>query len=342
MTDPVSHSHDRDTVLIASRWYYRLRAQPTSADLAAFETWRAADPHNAQAYAEAEKGAAWAQNLKDTPEILALRNETLNRVTVNQPARGGRWAIAAGIAATLAIGGFWGLSRTSGLFDGSSGPRIAAADMQTYRTRVGERMSVTLADGSVVHLNTQSVVQVGYTKAERRLTLVDGQALFEVAKAPQRPFIVTAQNRTVTALGTQFDVRVDPSRLQIALVEGTVVVRNSRSPTAVETRLKPNDVMRFSGNQVSLTHFPSLRSLISWKDGLVVFENTPLAEAVDELNRYTPHPIVIGDARAGSIKISGSFPTGKTDNFLEAVQLLFPVQAAEGAGDTVVLRYSGS
>lgn len=341
MTEPASHPREQGADVAAARWYDRLHAHPTSADIAAFEAWRATKPDNAKAYAEIEQSATLVRDLKDMPALLVLRNETLNRVAANRSVRGGRWAIAAGIAATLAIGGFWGLAQTSGLFGGSSAPQIAAADIQTYRTRLGERMSVTLADGSVVHLNTQSIVQVGYTKTERRLTLVGGQALFEVAKAPQRPFIVTAQNRTVTALGTQFDVRLDQSRLQIALVEGTVIVRNSPSPNAAATKLKPNDVMRFAGNQVSLTHFSSLRSLISWKDGLILFESTPLTEAVEELNRYTPHPILIGDAKAGAIKVSGSFPTGKTANFLEAVQLLFPVKAMKDKDDNIVLRYAG-
>lgn len=351
MTDPAAPSPDQgfdqdmadDSAFVASRWYYRLGAQATPDDRAVFEKWRAADPSNAAAFARVEHGAEQVQKAKDTPEILALRNETLNRLAMNRAHRGRRWLVAAGIALTLGIGSFWGLSQNIDLGGGSSSaPQIAAADVHTYHTRLGERMSVTLADGSVVHLNTQSAVRVSYTPQERRLTLESGQALFEVAKAPHRPFIVTAGDRTVTALGTKFDIRLDPSRLQIALVEGVVVVRNGSSPTEDATTLRPNEVMRLSGNQASLTQFSSLRSFISWKDGLVMFENTPLAEAVDELNRYAPRPIVIGDPRAASIKISGSFPTDKTANFLDAVQYLFPIKALnDNANNTITLRYIG-
>lgn len=332
-----------DTAVVASRWYYRLRARHTPGDRTASEKWRMIDPSHAAAFARVERGAELVRDVKDSPEIRALRNETLNRLAMDRAHRAQRWLVAAGIAVTLGIGSFWGLSQRTDLLGGApSTPQIAAADFHTYHTRLGERMSVTLADGSVVHLNTQSTVRVSYTPEERRLTLEGGQALFEVAKAPQRPFIVTAGDRTVTALGTKFDVRLDQSRLQIALVEGAVVVRNGSSPAAVSTTLKPNEVMRLAGNQVSLTQFSNLRSFISWKDGLVMFENTPLVEAVDELNRYTPRPIVIGDAKAGSIKISGSFPTDKTANFLEAVQFLFPIKVLDdGENNSITLRYAG-
>src|SRR5690606_12600450 len=121
--------------------------------------------------------------------------------------------------------------------------RYAMAGDTLYRTAVGERLAVTLDDGSVLTLNTDSRALVQYGDGIRGVTLEKGQALFEVAKNPELPFVVTAAGRKVTALGTAFDVRVTDDRLAVTLIEGRVAVEPTAPSSAIKerTELAPGD-----------------------------------------------------------------------------------------------------
>ncbi len=98
-----------------------------------------------------------------------------------------------------------------------------------YSTDIGERRSITLADGSTVDLNARSKLRIEFSSAERRVELLDGQALFQVAKDKQRPFIVHSGDATVRAVGTQFDVYRKDSGTTITVLEGRVAVYLQRA-----------------------------------------------------------------------------------------------------------------
>src|SRR5690606_5015875 len=139
------------------------------------------------------------------PEVRRMRETALASAS-RSPVRWRPAAAAAMLAATLGAG-VW-ISRTPA----DPGPppvREAAPAAKRYATKVGERLNVRLEDGSIVALNTATVLEVAYSPGRRDVRLVRGQALFEVARNHDRPFIVTAGDRRVTALGTAFDVRVD-------------------------------------------------------------------------------------------------------------------------------------
>jgi transmembrane sensor len=103
--------------------------------------------------------------------------------------------------------------------------RITGGDStEQYTTAVGQRSTITLRDGSSVELNARTRVKVDFTETRRSVELVDGQALFHVAKNPHRPFIVRAGNREIVAIGTAFDVRVDAAYLRVTLIEGKVAI----------------------------------------------------------------------------------------------------------------------
>src|SRR5690606_6140981 len=141
-----------------------------------------------------------------------------------------RRAVVAGIAAlVLSLGGVAFLRQ-------SEGPRPLAT--QAFRTVVGQQEAVTLPDGSTVTLNTDTRVRT-VADSEKRLVYLDrGQAFFQVAKDPRRPFVVTAGGRTVTAVGTAFDVRVDEGTFRVVLVEGRVRVEAAR-PASVRSPDSP-------------------------------------------------------------------------------------------------------
>lgn len=323
----------RDATTAAAEWHGRLKDGARQSTAEQFEEWLAADPANAPAYAEVEQTADWIRSFKDAPELLALRHETLSR----QVMRSGRWefrsAVAACLAAVIAVGSAGWLA--FGAWDRQPADTALDAPTRSYATRMGERTDLQLPDGSMVRLNARSAVQITYSAGQRSLKLIRGQALFKVAKDLTRPFVVVAGDERITALGTEFDVRMArTSGLRVALVEGKLAVEGKGQATTI---LKPNDVLQSVGSHVSVSHVADLRSLVSWTNGVLMFTNTPLAEAVEELNRYSATPIMLDDPSLGSIKISGTFRAGQSRQFLEAVELAFPVRISRDTDTQIVL-----
>lgn len=327
-------------MIAASRWHERLGADPQPADQEAFEVWRSADPEHAAAFARLEQIVALGRSVGSEPEIMALRHETLARVVMRERTSL-RWPVLTGLAASLVLAGgamWWTMSVAPKPGPPLAAPKVVEATVRSFDTQVGERLNVTLEDGSQLHLDTGTTVQVQYTAETRRLTLMRGQAMFDVAKEPARPFIVAVAGRTVTALGTQFSIRYDDRSMAVALVEGVVKVAKPGDDPAHDVTMRPNDRLVADGQRVSLRHYDDLGRFISWTRGVVQFDNVTLSDAVRELNRYTATPLLV-DARAGTIRISGSFPTNGSLAFAEAMQAAFPVRALRSAGGQIFLSY---
>jgi transmembrane sensor len=276
--------------------------------------------------------------------MLALRHEALSRTVVHGAQVKRFAAVAAVAAAFLAAVGTWTLGGVGELAHNpahvASATKPAAVEPTTYQTAVGERLTIALPDGSSATLNTASRLRLAYSSAERRLILEQGQALFHVAKGQARPFIVQALNRMVTAHGTTFDVRIQPDqKVKVSLLEGAVTVADTLAPSAPATQLRPNDVLVASNDEVEVSRQPQIEREVSWRNGLVIFEDESLADAVTELNRYVRTPIVLQDERLRQIRVSGAFRTGETGAFVEALQLSFPVRVTERDNVRIALAY---
>jgi transmembrane sensor len=207
-------------------------------------------------------------------------------------------------------------------------------------TGVGEQRLVTLEDGTRVYLNTRTRLVVHYGQQVRRVELTEGEALFDVAKRADWPFIVSAGERVVSALGTSFVVRHEENRLAVTLVEGKVAVgpqqddslvpfpagaraisTNTSSVQAVEGvyTLLPGERLTFSsGGSVRLDH-PSIEHLTAWRRGQVILDDTSLADAAAEMNRYNERQIVIESSAAHRLLVSGLFQAGDSSSFARAV-----------------------
>jgi transmembrane sensor len=204
-----------------------------------------------------------------------------------------------------------------------------------YQTAVGERLSVTLEDGSRVTLNTDSVLRPSFDVHERRVVLERGQALFEVAKDTVHPFVVETAQRRFVAVGTAFDVRIDGDRVQVTMLEGTVrVERGGPGETATITAGEQLTVLDERQDRIQVAE-PD--RVTSWRHGQVVFEDARLADAVAEINRYSPVQIELADGALGDLRISGAFATGRPTVFVEAMTTYFPVDATNVDDDTVLL-----
>ncbi len=327
---------DQAIRLAAAQWHARLNDRSSPHDLRRFNSWLAADARHAAAYVEVERAAEKVRALAQAPEILALRDETHARLAARRPRASWQLPrIAAALALVVLVGGLaWMESEPARRGNGTV---AIAATGKIFQTGADERIDVRLADGSRVRLNTQSKVRISYTEGARQVALLEGQALFDVAKNPRRPFTVTARGDSVTALGTLFDVRLDEQRLRVALVEGAVVVRSGSRDVAT---MKPNDVLVIQGGRAVVSHYADMRRFVSWQDGLMVFDNTPLSEAVAELNRYEKRPIVLGDARVGSIRVSGTFEVGHSAEFLTSIEQILPVRVVQKTPEMIVISYA--
>jgi len=184
---------------------------------------------------------------------------------------------------------------------------------------------VALADGSHLILDTGSRVSVRFTGERRTVALTQGQAMFEVARDAGRPFVVRAGDTEVTALGTRFDVRRSGAGARVILVEGRVAVRK---PAASDTRwsLSPGQQLLTSAPRPRVAPVNVVAST-SWSAGRLTFDDTPIAVAVAEVNRYSRSPIVLQDARLASVPVSGVFNVGDIDGFVAALSDLYGLDA---------------
>lgn len=293
-----------------------LRAQ----DERAFQAWLDRDPSHRAATAKVERYWNMLGGIAEEPEILALTERRAR--TIKRPMRLLRGiALAASIVVAAGLG--WSL-RDSGWLQ--TGPDIVVpANLvyeQTIRTSVGQRTVITLADGSTVTLDTDSVLRTLQTADERALMLERGRAYFVVAKDPARPFFVTAAGKTVIATGTEFAVDVgSDTRMTVTLVEGSVRVESPgddvRRPQSVE--LKPGWKL-IAGNELK-TMRVNLERDIGWTSGRLHFMNETLGRAAEAMNRYSNKKIVIRDPEIRERPIIGNFRAGDIDAFVRAVGL---------------------
>jgi len=207
-------------------------------------------------------------------------------------------------------------------------------------TAIGEQRTLALEDGTRVYLNTNTRAVVHYDKAARRVDLQSGEALFEVAKRADWPFIVTAGDKQIRALGTEFIVRRDELDLTVTLVEGKVTVtpvKEGGTAVAPDARIMtPGQRLTFAQGATPKLDNPSLEKVTAWQRGQVAFDNTPLADAVADMNRYNTSKIVIEAPGAGSIPISGIFRAGDSTNFAQAVARAYRLHVLSRAKDIVL------
>lgn len=313
-----------------------LAGEPDARTLARFEAWKAIHPSHAETYALIATTDLRIRTFRNDPDILALRHEALARASLGRRRRQSDqrrlWgAMAAAVALSLAPVALWVAQVRH------AAPETPAAS-PTYSTEVGQRMILTLADGSHVTLNTASRLRVAYTATERRLYLDAGQAWFEVAHDADKPFNVIAGGQQVTAHGTQFDVRLKPGAVQVLLVEGKVSVASSTSgDRTASAMLSPNDLLTVDADGVRVQRIGDPGAVEGWRDGVVVFDDTPLSEAVREINRYATRPLVLNVERTGRLRVSGVYRIGGEAVFAEALEEALGLSVDRRSPDHITL-----
>lgn len=318
MTEPTAMdacmTHPDDLFDEASAWYYRLQAEDASAqDRDDFAAWIARGPQQAQ---------AWAEVLA----LLGALREPARQLREVERARWRRpklraWASAA--AVLLAVGA---------LTLSSPWPDRWRAD---YATTTGESRNLTLADGSQLQLNTDTAVQIDLGQDERRVRLLRGEAWFEVSADAARPFVIRSGEGWVKVVGTRFSVSRQDGQTRVRVAQGKVQVSAGGEQTVL---LEPGRGVEYRDAQLAAVHEIDGAAEFAWRQRQLVFRQQPLAEVVDELNRYWPgQTLVLGEALRQR-KVSGVFEIDKPDAVLKALKHTLGLDAEQYTPWLRVLR----
>jgi transmembrane sensor len=217
----------------------------------------------------------------------------------------------------------------------------APVDASHYRTALGEVRTLPLADGSRATLASASGIDVRLSAQARDVALTSGEALFEVAKDPRRPFAVAAEGYRAVAVGTRFSVRRDNRDLRVVVTEGTVRLETPASATGAtpSVLLPAGSVALVRGGTLLVRSLPlaDAQRLLDWREGLLAFRDAPLSEVAAEFNRYNARKLVVADAEAGALRVGGSFRWDNAEGFVRLLEAGFPVRAEVGA-DRIVLH----
>jgi transmembrane sensor len=299
---------------LAAEWVARPRADLSAQERADLDTWLEADPRHLGAYAKAEAVLARLDQAGAAgPDALRLDTTTPPATPIKR-----RMVLVGSVAAGLAV------------LSGGATMLWSWLGEERYSTRIGETKEAVLSDGSVVTLNTNSQVLVKYSKATREIRLVQGEALFDVAKNKRRPFIVSAGDTQVRAVGTSFTVRMLPGQpVQVLVREGLVEIKRPDVPQAPPVRIAANSVALAPPQApISTQSVPRIQVArgLAWREGHIAFDNEPLADAAREFARYSDIEIRVAPELENQT-ITGLYLSNDPVGFAKAVAISLNLRA---------------
>jgi transmembrane sensor len=304
---------DELSVKQAIEWMVRLHSgEATPADHQACSSWRAARPAHEQ---------AWSRLQALTTRVQSLPSDLSHATLGDSPARrkyNRRFALK-----TLSI-----VCGVGSLAWGSQALLPWRSMLASYASDIGEQRQVTLADGTAVHLNTQTAFDADYSDSRRRIRLYRGELLITTAHDPAsryRPFIVETRFGDIQALGTEFRVWDQGTSVLVAVFEGAVEIRRQQPGEAVRLDAGQQTVFSAGGLLSRVNIVPADTDGIAWTEGMIVADRMRLGELVAQLDRYLPGRIRCDDAVA-DLWISGVFPLNQPAKVLAAVARTLPVK----------------
>jgi transmembrane sensor len=266
----------------------------------------------------------------EDPKVIPLRPRMLDttRDVLSTRRHTSALAVAALVVLGLGVLAWWNSTRVA--------QRVLAPDTVAtlhFETRHGEQQTHHLPDNSVLHLNTDSAVTISYEKSERIVMLTSGEADFEVAHEPRRPFRVLAGSAEVVDVGTQFDVRLKHDSTVVTVIEGRVAVGPSsllRGGAASSHEPLARFVDLGADQQISVAQgaWPAAPIAVvahrtaSWLRREISFDHEPLERVATEFNRYASKPIEIDTPALRDLQISGVFRTDDIDAFIAFLRSL--------------------
>ncbi len=337
----VSLRPTENETLEAADWLAKLdRGDLTAEEKAAFRRWLSEDPRNKDA-------------IKDAASLWFGLNEPLSRLGAMDVRAD--LGVKDDLSPLAAFGGAFARLRTAafaGVFF-MVGVAVAAFVIINnqpsvvdgyYATTIGETKRVALEDGSDVHLNTNSIVEQSFSRKERAVRLVAGEAIFDVAHDEKRPFVVYAADGVIRAIGTRFAVRMADDRVSVTVTEGRVAFQQRTEAIAGDDDAAPSAAQKTfpvivgkgeaaeisqnkTGTPPQAVSAGELAQRLSWAQGKLIFYDKDLQTVVDEVSRYTVVEILILDEALKTEKISGILEIGDVDMMLDGIEGALGVEA---------------
>lgn len=321
------------TVVAATEWLSRRDLGFTPGDVRAYARWLAADPSHLETIERLEPAWQAANRPRHTQGAANLRDQVERALAGRRQQR--RRVLVSALAAAAVIAVAFVLFR----------PMPSAPAAATVALRPN---SQTLPDGSVVQLNADAEIAVAFTAEMRSVRLLHGEALFEVAKNPLRPFVVEVGMVSVRAVGTAFAVRRASHEVGVLVTEGSVAVEllpQSQAPAPAPVMLAAGAMLTVSLTE-EVAELPAPRTAttadleagLGWRNRRLEFNGTPLAEAVGYFNRANRLQLALANEEIGSLRISGVFWTDDTEAFARALETSLGLTAFPVTSDRIVLR----
>ncbi|PPK77375.1 FecR family protein [Methylobacter tundripaludum] len=283
-----------------------------------FEQWLAADPLHRRIYEQVER--AWGGLPCPQAELSAARKKTSRLRLLHRPLM-----LASAASLLFAVG----LCIKEGwpLVDGS-----------VFQTAKGELRQITLADGSLIELNSDTELAVHYSWLGRSLELVRGEALFSVAPGKWRPFEVSAGGGKLRDIGTRFDVAIGPSANRISVLEGAIDL--SLPGTGEQRQTGAGQMMTYNAATVlSEPAAADVKNFAVWRNRKLIFRNTQLSEVAKELEHYHPVHVRLVDPSLNNLTLGGVFDNNDLERFLATLEAVLPVDIKRGKnGDVLIDR----
>lgn len=294
---------------------------------AGLEKWLAIDPLNKGALLRAQAMLCLIDEAPDKAIATRPREDAaLPPAPEHRPQR--RWRLAGG-AAAVAAAGVLALA-------------IPQADHARYATETGEVREVAMADGSRAIINTASRLDTEMTQRQRRVSIEQGEAWFQIAKDSDRPFIVSAGPIRIKATGTAFAVRRLPGSATVTVTEGTVEIWNSAAPDArFPARAGQSTTFAFAPLPNAEPRIvPARESALAWRDEDIVLEGMTLGEAVEQFNRYNLRQIRIGSPGIAATPMLGYFKINQPEQFAVAASEVIGGDIVHDGNNIVIIKTS--
>lgn len=307
----------------AAAWLLRTTAPDWNIEQQSeLDDWLSASEFHRAAYWRLE--AAWTEATR----LAALRPSKPHRVQAGKTFihRTFRAIAAVAVFAVVGVGGYQIYSRPA---------------VTVYATPVGGHRTLTFPDGTIIELSTNTEVSIANDLTRRQAWLTKGEAYFQIAHNPDRPFVVTVGDHKVTDLGTKFLIDRGEKRLEVALFEGRARLETVHASGPLRsTELTPGEVAVATADIMSVTRRPvaKLSSELSWRKGLLIFDGTTLADAVSEFNKYNVEKIVIRDPSILKLRVNGTFPVHARQEFADVAHAVFGLRVKTRGNDTLIFR----
>jgi len=283
-----------------------------------FEQWLAADPLHRRIYEQVER--AWGGLPCPQAELSIARKKTSRLRLLYRPL-----ILASAASLLFAVGlGTW-----------EGWPLV---DDSVFQTAKGELRQITLSDGSLIELNSDTELAVHYSWLGRSLELVRGEALFSVAPGKLRPFEVSAGGGKLRDIGTRFDVAIGPSANRISVLEGAIDL--SLPATGEQRQTGAGQMMTYNAATVlSEPAAADVKTFAVWRNRKLIFRNTQLSEVARELERYHSVHVRLVDPSLNGLTLGGVFDNNDLDRFLSTLEAVLPVDIKRGKnGDVLIDR----